>query len=208
MVRKTGIVWAAAACLLLAASATATVDPVIVNPGFEAGVDPWQMYDDGGQGNAVLDTTVSHTGSASGKLYLRWYGGTIEQYIACSLQAERELVLTWWMKMPEAGSESNKWFGALLVARASDGTVALAQFERFDPILEWTQQTLRVTPSFPVVQVRVYTTTGAGGGGYDGWDKPVWVDDFALTVVPEPSGVLALSGLLVSLVAPRLRRRT
>lgn len=65
----------------------------------------------------------------------------------------------------------------------------------------WVQQSVSLTLTRPSVRLRVENGTGAGDGSYTGRDRPVYVDDFVLTVdppqvasIPEPA-TLALLGI-------------
>jgi hypothetical protein len=159
---------------------------LVVNPGFEDGFTGWA--EDPAQfqyGSESKEETVEvHSGHRSRKLFLRHGGSHILQTIPVQLPANTGMILRAWVKMPYPGDQSNKWFTMELVAIGAEGhrdfAVACQQTEALPT---WTQ--LSVGPlvtSFPVTQLDIHAKTTNGNGSYQGYDRPVWVDDFELDI--------------------------
>ena len=160
---------------------------LIVNPGFEEGFVGWSedqaQLEHGGQ--SVEDSTETHRGQQSRKLFLRWGGSKIIQGISLPtpLPTGIRITLRAWVKMPHAGSQSNKWFTLELVTISADGRKESKAIDQSDALPDWSQ--LSVGPlvtGFPVTRLEIHAMTSKGNGSYRGFDQPVWVDDFELDI--------------------------
>ena len=160
---------------------------LIVNPGFEEGFVGWSedpaQFEYGGQ--SVEDSTEVHRGQQSRKLFLRRGGSHIIQNISLPtpLPTGIRITLRAWVKMPHAGSQSNKWFTLELVTISADGRKKSKAIDQFDALPDWSQ--LSVGPlatGFPVTRLEIHAMTSKGDGSYRGFDQPVWVDDFELDI--------------------------
>jgi len=158
-----------------------TAGPVLVNPGFEDGIDGWTDINSTCNSRSDADNTEAHSGTQSRKLYLRYCGSYITQHVIGSLPTGSSLTLKAWVKMPFAGDKANKYFTLNLVLGSASGQTSKVSLDQFDAISDWTQLTVGpVVATFPVAWVEVIAETDKGGGNNTGYDKPVWVDDFEL----------------------------
>lgn len=165
------------------------VIPELINPGFEDGILGWAedpvQFEWGGE--SVAETGVAHTGGQSRKLWLRWGGSNIGQRVLVELPAESQVSLTAWVMMPFPGEKTNKWFTLTLVTGAADGQQDMLFVDQMNALPNWTQ--LSVGPlitRFPVNWIEVRAQTNKGDGSNRGYNKPVWVDDFELSIQTFP----------------------
>lgn len=171
------------------ATQTPTSGPVqvqLVNPGFEQGFIGWNedpaTFEYGGQ--SVEGTDANHSGQRSRKLFLRWGGSHILQRVVTNLITGSQITLTTWIMMPFPGDRDNKWFVLELWAGSSDGhQEILGAIDQINALPNWSQLSIGpITSDFPIAWLEVHARTTAGGGTYHDYDKPVWVDDFKLSV--------------------------
>lgn len=166
------------------------LQPQLVNPGFEQGFTGWSedpaVFQYGGQ--SVEGTDAAHSGQRSRKLFLRWGGSHILQRINVNLGVGSQITLTAWVKMPSPGDRDNKWFVLELWAGSADGhQEVLAGVSQMNALPNWSQLSLGpITTDFPITWLEIHARTNAGGGTYQDYDKPVWVDDFELSVQAPP----------------------
>ena len=155
--------------------------PVLVNPGFEAGIDGWTDINSNCGSKSDADSTEAHSGTQSRKLYLRYCGSYISQTVHDSLPAGSSLTLKVWAKMPAAGDQANKVFTLSLVISSASGQTSKATIDVVNAMPDWTQLTVGpLVADFPVSSVEVIAETDKGGGDFNGYDRPVWIDDFEL----------------------------
>jgi len=161
----------------------------ITNPGFEDGFSGWVEHhtvinSENADSSSVDDTSVAKSGIHSRKLFLRKGGSYIQQTITFDrpLPVHSKLRLNVNVRMPHHGTDANKWLTLMLITRgeASD-QVEYAQIEQQNPLSEWTQLSVETESlAYPIHEVEIHALTTKGGGAHDGFDKPVWVDDFSL----------------------------
>ncbi len=50
-----------------------------------------------------------------------------------------------------------------------------------DTLVEWTKVTVQTEQlAYPIHKLEIHAFTTKGGGAHEGFDKPVWVDDFTI----------------------------
>jgi len=162
---------------------------LIVNPGFEEGFIGWRedppqfQYDS----QSEEDSTEVHSGQRSRKLFLCWGGSHIIQNINLStpLPIDTQITLRAWVKMPYPGSQDNKWFSLELVTVGTDGQKDSRPVDQYSVLPVWSQlSTGPLVAKFPVTQLGIHAMTSKGNGSHKGLDRPVWVDDFELDILP------------------------
>ena len=164
----------------------------IRNPGFENGFDPWSELQDALQygGQSVDENIVSHSGSHSRKLFLRYGGSYILQRIPVdpALPLNSSVTLHVWIEMPYAGEKSNKCFTLELVVGNGNGQQKASSEDLYDASPDWTALSVTVeNPGFPITWIEIHAMTNKGDGSYRSFDKPVYVDDFLLEAFsPQP----------------------
>ena len=166
--------------------------PVIQNPGFENGpafFDSWTelpaTFQYGGQ--SVDEATIRHSGGHSRKLFLRYGGSYIIQRIPVDppLPLNSQLTLSVFVLMPFPGDKTNKDFSLELVIGYGTAQTKNSRIDVYDAMPNWTQLSVTiVNATFPITWVELHAMTNNGNGLYHGFDKPAYVDDFALSVVP------------------------
>ncbi|MEW5859994.1 MAG: hypothetical protein AB1861_21840 [Cyanobacteriota bacterium] len=169
----------------LAPTLTPRTLAALVNPGFESGFVGWSedpaTFQYGGE--SVAESGEAYSGQQSRKLFLRWGGSHIIQRIETDLPAGSHISLSAWVKMPSPGEQSNKWFTLELVAGGADGGSQSLFVDQMTALPDWSQLTVGpLTTNSQVVWVEVHAYTTKGDGSYQDFDKPVWVDDFQLSV--------------------------
>jgi hypothetical protein len=166
--------------------------PAIVNPGFEQAAnffDPWSELPSAFQygGQSVNEATLSHSGSHSRKLFLRYGGSYILQRMPAdpALPLNSQLTLSVFVKMPYAGARTNKCFSLELVIGGDAGQQKSARLDNYNALPSWTSLSVDITnPDFPITWIEIHAMTNKGDGSDRASDKPVYVDDFLLSVVP------------------------
>jgi len=166
--------------------------PVIQNPGFENGpafFDAWSelpaTFQYGGQ--SVDEATIHHSGKHSRKLFLRYGGSYIIQRIPVDppLPLNSRLTLSTFVLMPFPGEKTNKDFSLELVIGNGTAQTKNSRIDVYAAMPNWTQLSVTiVNATFPITWVELHAMTNNGNGLYHGFDKPAYVDDFALSVVP------------------------
>jgi len=166
--------------------------PSIANPGFEQAAnffDPWSELPAALQygGQSVDETDLSHSGSHSRKLFLRYGGSYILQRIPVDppLPLNSQLTLSVFVMMPYPGAKTNKCFSLELVVGDATGAQKAARLDNYDALPDWTNLSVDLTNTgFPISSIEVHAMSNKGDGSDRGFDKPVYVDDFSLSVVP------------------------
>ena len=166
--------------------------PVIQNPGFENGpafFDAWTelpaTFQYGGQ--SIDESTISHSGKHSRKMFLRYGGSYIIQRIPVDppLPLNSRLTLSVFVMMPFPGDKTNKDFSLEMVIGNGTAQTKNSRIDVYDAMPNWTQLSVTiVNATFPITWVELHAMTNNGNGLYHGFDKPAYVDDFALNVVP------------------------
>ena len=161
--------------------------PTIQNPGFENGFSPWTELPAaltyGGQ--SVDENVVARSGSHSRKLFLRYGGSYVIQRVTADppLPVNAVVTLKMFIKMPEAGSQSNKVFTLELVIGDSAGHTVTVKRDQADALADWTELTLSASsPDFEAAWIEIHAMTNKGDGNYKNFDKVVYVDDFSLEI--------------------------
>lgn len=157
----------------------------MTNPGYEADFNSWNREPNQFRyGSAAkIDNNESHSGAKSAKLYLRWGGSEVDRDIDVNIPAGASASLSFWMKMPFAGSRGNKWFVGQINAYAVDGhLISTSWIDQFDPLPAWTQKQVNFKPDEDVARLNIKVHTQNGNGAYLGFDRLVWVDDFEVSV--------------------------
>jgi hypothetical protein len=213
--------------IAFAAMASADVMTLpVINPGFEGNLDGWSYTPNLANTSAqdgVVDFTEAHTGQSSLKLVMDSGGSGVWQDVSSPLPAGAVVELSWWMYMPNAGSQSNKWLLASLGVNgnfsptsgcgpwlgAQDWSSTCkdgALLSQATPLSSWTQETLSFTLPSAVSSIAFQFTTQNGNGS--GPAEPLWVDDVTLqvTAVPEPRAEFLL-GTCILIMSGGLWRR-
>jgi hypothetical protein len=162
--------------------------PVIQNPGFESGFDPWKELPAAIQygGQSVDENVVTHSGGHSRKLFLRYGGSYIFQRVPAdpALPLNSTITLTVLVKMPQDGSLSNKVFTLEMVVGDDAGHTQTVNLDWHYAILGWGALEVHLkNTDFPVTWIEVRAMTNKGDGLYKDFDKIVYVDDFYLDVI-------------------------
>jgi hypothetical protein len=165
---------------------------LLKNPGFENGFNDWSENPDaftyGGQ--SVDEDVVAHSGEHSRKLFLRYGGSDILQRVTVNppLPVGSSIILDIWFKMPEAGSKTNKCFNLKMNYGNDAGQQETATTSDFcEAFSGWDETALsNSSTDIQVTWIEVHAVTTKGDGTYKNFDKPVYVDDFTLTVLPPP----------------------
>jgi hypothetical protein len=90
--------------------------------------------------------------------------------------------------MPEEGSKTNKCFTFEMLLGNNSGQQELHTSDvQCAALPDWTQLGILVSStSFPISWVEIHIMSNKGDGTYQGFDKPVYVDDLTLGLVPAP----------------------
>ncbi len=161
------------------------------NPGFEDGFNYWSelpaalLYD----GQSVDEDVVSHSGNHSRKLFLRYGGSYILQRIPVNppLPLHSKVTLFVFVKMPYAGTQSNKCFTLELVIGNANLQQKATYRDQYDALSDWTELWVAVENSdFPITWIEIHAMTNKGEGLNRDFDKPVYVDDFMTEVFSGP----------------------
>jgi hypothetical protein len=165
-----------------------TDTPKIINPGFENGFAPWYelpaALDYGGQ--SVDDNTFRYSGDHSRKLFLRHGGSYVIQKVPVNpaLPAGTIITLSTYIRMPFAGSSSNKVFTLEMVVGDDSGQTQSIQLDQVESLPDWTPFEISLEKTnFEVTWIEVHVMTNKGDGTYYEFDKPVYVDDFYLNII-------------------------
>jgi hypothetical protein len=189
MEKKTIIAIAMAMFLAMVGGASAS-ENLVVNPSFEDDFNGWEpIYQPQycPQPCQVVDDAFGHFGSKSAKLYMRWGGGYIGQTIDVNIPANSVIKFSYWVYMPSQGASWNKWLSAGFSAYSADGQQVSNGSYVFGPHAEWTKKEFTLVPSFDVTKLSVGANTANGGGGNGGYDMPLWLDDFEVTIEVPPT---------------------
>ena len=167
-------------------------DNLLKNPGFEEGFNFWSELQDALQygGQSVDEDVVAHTGEHSRKLFLRYGGSYIIQRVKVDpvLPTGSSIGLYVWYKMPYAGGLTNKCFDLQWMAgNDSGGQETETSTDSCAPSADWVQIGIATSSTdIPISWIEVHAMTNKGDGNYKNFDKPVYVDDFTLKVLPPP----------------------
>jgi hypothetical protein len=220
----------AAALLVGAVQAKAgTVSLTVTNPGFEGNLNGWSyIFNAAGTSaqDGFVDFTEAHTGQSSLELVMNSGGSGVWQNVSYPLPAGAVVQLGWWLYMPNAGSQSNKWFNASLsidgnafpTGCQSYGAQDLSEtctdgaiLSQVTPLPSWTYETLSFTLPSAASSIAFEFNTQDGNGS--GPAEPLWVDDVTLqatgagVIIPEPSSLaLFCTGLMC--IVWRIRQKS
>jgi len=165
---------------------------LLKNPGFEDGFKYWSENPAALQygGQSVDEDVVAHAGDHSRKLFLRYGGSDILQRVTVNpaLPVGSSIVLDIWFKMPDAGSKTNKCFNLKMIYGNDASQQETATTSDFcEAFSGWDETALsNSSTDIPVTWIEVHATTTKGDGTNKNFDKPVYVDDFTLKVLPPP----------------------
>ena len=173
--------------------ATVMTLPTLQNPGFEQGFDHWSELPAAVTygGASVDENVVSHSGTHSRKLFLRYGGSYIIQRIPENpilmldpeVPVNSSFTLYVSIKMPYAGTSSNKVFTLELVVGDGNGHTVSAKIDQTAAIPDWGEVYVTLTnPDWPVNWIEVHAMTNKGDGIYKNFDRCVYLDDFKLEI--------------------------
>jgi hypothetical protein len=165
---------------------------LLKNPGFEDGFNDWSENPDAFKygGQSVDENVVAHSGEHSRKLFLRYGGSDILQRVTVNppLPMGSSIILNFWFKMPDAGSKTNKCFDLKMTYGNDAGQQETAiTSDICEAFSDWDETALsNSSTDIQVTWIEVHAVTTKGDGTDKNFDKPVYVDDFTLTVSPPP----------------------
>ena len=159
--------------------------PRLINPGFDEGDIGWVEHEESfkHQNKSEDDVTYRHSGDYSRKLFLRVGGTKIFQKVNAKLPIGTSISASVWAYMPEAGSDSTKYFTLILKTIDIEGNEIEVPVHEYGPLEEWKKiETELVITESRIVELEIQAMTTWGGGDYKKRDKAVWVDDFDLVI--------------------------
>lgn len=143
---------------------------------------------------AELDSSVTHSGRPSLKIYQRSNSGDVVRHIGLPLPVGTEVKLIFWALLPKGGTNTNKWISASLRGDAADGgTAAGSAVELYDASPNWRPYILSLGIFKPSTGFDICFGTG-GDGLYRGWDWAGWIDDAQVDLCLHPQEPIAWSG--------------
>jgi hypothetical protein len=158
----------------------------LVNPGFEEGLKGWEKASGIDSDKAKATTAKHKTGKAALELKYGPTGGSVVQHVKHPIPHGKQVKITAWVLMPEAGSRRNKILGFEIqgfdpVRKERWNVASFHNLTFVGPYPEWTRLEFAPGNLAPSDDFRILIHTGNGDG--NGPAHSVFVDDVEVVVL-------------------------